>query len=287
MKRAVVASWATVARRHATIGDLLAVGVVVDALSESGCHVKLALPGEPLPEIGEGPRVWVSGPVDFSYDKQSAILGHDGAGWIVSGATLISREPGHPIRADITTARDAPGQPTNADFAILAPITAKGRRAAVLLRGHQPEYRQDESIHQVVASGVRSALQSTGYFPLPLATDCPEGFDPIVAAATLEDVLAQSDLVVTSRLHGVIHALRAGKFPVVIDEIIEGGKVSACAREFDLPFLRPEGDFVERLIALIHDCRARDTAEIALLRTKLESSASTNLARLVGLVGQQ
>ncbi len=284
MRAVTIASWATLGSRHATVGDLLAVRVVVNELRRNGLSAYHVLEGEPMPGLGEGFRIWVCGPVDFSYDKQQAVLGRDGAGWIVSSASVIRSMEATPVLADLSTARDLAGSTAKADFAILAPATAKARRAAVMLRGHQPEYRQDHSIHLSVERGVRDALRSTGHFPLALGTACPDGLDPEVAAAGIEDLFSSSDVVITSRLHGIIHALRAGKYPVVIDEIVNGGKVSACALAFGIPFLLPGEDFARQVVSAIESCRCRSAEEVAQLRETMQASARDNLNRMLRLV---
>ena len=91
-------------------------------------------------------------------------------------------------------------------------------------------------------------------------------------------------MVITSRLHGIIHALRAGKYPVVIDEIVNGGKVSACALAFGIPFLLPGEDFARQVVSAIESCRCRSAEEVAQLRETMQASARDNLNRMLRLV---
>jgi hypothetical protein len=213
MKTALIASWATIAHRHATIGDWLAVQVVIDALHRAGVPTKFASRDQfhvDQPALSEqAVPVWVCGPIDFSYDKQQSILGRNGTGWIITDATLISTESSAPVEADISTVRDGPGRPTSADFAVLAPEEDPARIAAVMLRGHQPEYRQSPSIHQAVEVAVAAALNTTLHYQIQLNTRNPPGLSPGKAAAALEFLLAHASVVITSRLHGIVHAVRS------------------------------------------------------------------------------
>lgn len=283
-----IASWATLGTRHATIGDLLAVDVVREALRAAGLetvlltHPSAADAGSSMQRnSAAAPRVWVSGPVDLSYVKQRAILGERGSGWWISNATLIENFEMRTLEADVSTARDGPGLPTKGDFAILAPRTRPPRIAAVLLRGHQPEYRQSESVHQQVADAVGDALREAKCFPVRLDTMPPLGLSAAEAAAGLEALLAEADVVITSRLHGIIHSVRAGKVPIVIDEIAAGGKVSACGKEFGLDILRPGPQLAGQLIAALSNRTEESAAGADQIRRAIEQSAKNNLGSLV------
>jgi hypothetical protein len=228
--------------------------------------------------------LWVCGPIDLSYDKQQEILGRDGTGWIITDATLIATDLSTPVQADISTVRDGPGRPTSADFAVLAPAEDAARIAAVILRGHQPEYRQEPSIHQGVEAAVASALNATLHYQIQLNTRNPQGLPPGKAAAALEFLLEHVTVVITSRLHGIVHAVRAGVLPIIIDEIIGGGKVTACATAFGLPVLRPGPDLSDRLIEALTNHEHKRHADAANLRERMRRSAKANLEKLVRLV---
>jgi|GEM_PF-5114094 len=288
MKTALIASWATIDHRHATIGDRLAVQIVIDALRRAGVPAELASRdqfNEGKPALSEQAiPVWVCGPIDFSYDKQQEILGRDGTGWIITDATLIATDLSAPVQADISTARDGPGRPTSADFAVLAPSEDAARIAAVMLRGHQPEYRQAPSVHHGVEAAVTVALNATLHYQVQLNTRNPAGLSPGKAAAALELLLEHAAVVITSRLHGIVHAVRAGVLPIVIDEIIGGGKITACATAFGLPVLCPGPDLVDRLIEALSNYEHKLNTETADLRERLRRSAEANLEKLVRLV---
>jgi hypothetical protein len=291
MKTALIASWATIDHRHATIGDRLAVQVVIDALGRAG--VPTALPSRDQFRAGQldlseqAILVWVCGPIDFSYDKQQEILGRNGTGWVITDATLITTDLSAPVQADISTIRDGPGRPTSADFAVLAPPENAAQIAAVILRGHQPEYRQAPSVHHDVEAAVAAALNATLHYQVPLSTRNQPGIPPGKAAAALEFLLQIAAVVITSRLHGIVHAVRAGVLPIVIDEIIGGGKITACATAFGLPVLSPGPDLAERLIEALANHEQKSHAETADICEQMRRSAEKNLEKLVRVVTTQ
>jgi hypothetical protein len=109
--------------------------------------------------------------------------------------------------------------------------------AGVILATGQAEYgdrRRHDQVHRAVTGWVKEQDCA----PLPLdtrldRTDWRHCGTPDQFAA----ILRRLDIVVSSRLHGVVFALRTGKPVLAVDPVASGGKVSAQASAWDWPAL--------------------------------------------------
>lgn len=280
--RVLVAGWFSIAGGHATVGDWLSLQSVCDALAAAGIPFDVSYPGD-----GNGTdyrvKVWVCGPVDRSYPPQHAFLG-DGTGWILTSTTLITDRLDLGA-ADVSTARDGDGVPTRADLAYLATPLARGAFAAVMLRGMQHEYRTTQSHHERIRTAVHNAVLRAGMYPVELTTRVSGAASPTVLGAGLERVMKAAAVTITSRLHGVMHALCSGSVPVVVDEVPNGGKVTAFAREFGLPILlTAEQCTTERVITAIDEvCHIKDGIAGSIL-ARARDSARDNIECMVSRV---
>lgn len=276
-----IASWGSIAQRHMTTGDQAARDVVVAALESSGVECRVVTEQSPPP--ADALKIWVSGPVDLSYAPQRAVLG-DGSGWLLAGTTLITDRLA-PTLCDTSTARDGPGVPTRGDLAALAPRETGGGFAAVMLRGAQPEYRHRADQADAIAQAVQHTLDKLGLWSLPIGTHQPAALTSGQMLTGIEKVLSAATVVITSRLHGVIFSLRAGRVPVVIDEVDGHGKITDLATAFGLPVYLDSprcsvGEITEA-IARVADCTDADASRIL---ESISRSAQANLDAIVKAV---
>lgn len=282
-RRVVLVNWGSIEDRHLTVGDHLATAVVQDALNDAAVPHRLLRADETIldgePEPGSTAKVWVCGPVDRSYGPQHEIIG-DGNDWTLLDATVLrSRaDSGH---ADLRFARDGEGLPTRGDIASLAELS-KGGFAVLVLRGRQPEYRVDADTSAETAQIVTGAIERLGLLPVSIDTILPPILSASQTGSGIEALMRAATVVISSRLHGCIHALRAGQVPVVIDEVRGGGKVSAMAEAFEFPVLVPAHRIASDTIALAVGSVGRlavDRASDILLR--IQQSAAENLQRFI------
>ncbi len=135
-------------------------------------------------------------------------------------------------------ARDAPGTAGRLDLAAAVPVPAVPV-AAVILAGAQPEY--------AARAGTRRLTDELGGW---LATlDCARMMvDTRLAhgdwrnpatAAQVEAVIGRADVVVTTRLHGLVLALKQGVPVLAMDPVTGGAKVAAQAAAWGWPVLLP------------------------------------------------
>lgn len=103
-----------------------------------------------------------------------------------------------------------------------------------------------------------------------------------VLGAGLELLLSGSGVIITSRLHGIMHSLRAGLIPVVIDEVPDGGKVSSFSKEFGIPILLNYRQCnSEAIKASIKAVRTINTSKSIEILKAAQSSATANLKALI------
>jgi len=102
--------------------------------------------------------------------------------------------------------------------------------------GRQPEYG-DRQRYDVAHEKIERLLASFDAAVVPIETGVPAGDGPIRAAteARIESLIARMDALVTTRLHGLVYALKNGVPAVVVDGVAGGGKVLAQARTLGWP----------------------------------------------------
>lgn len=134
-------------------------------------------------------------------------------------------------------ARDGAGDPV-VDLAA-APVIDPVPVVGVILSKPQAEYG-GRGRHEDVAPRLTEWLCARGCARVPLDTRL-DRLDWRLAAdpGQLVSVLRRLDLAVTTRLHGLVLALRSGIPAIAVDPISGGGKVTAQARAWDWPAVLP------------------------------------------------
>ncbi|HEU5085525.1 MAG TPA: polysaccharide pyruvyl transferase family protein [Acidimicrobiales bacterium] len=235
----------------ATAGDLLAartVGAWLDAagiahdvaVSEAlADHVPDGVRWDDVPADGYTDVAVVCGPVGDAPPLTDLLTRFAGARrWALDVTMLQRRDEWDPF--DAWWARDGdPAVEPRPDLALAAP----GEPApvvALVLAHDQQEYA--ERRHAEVHAVVRSVLSDADVAVVEVDT-C---FDPANAtglrtAAQVEGVLRAVDVVVTTRLHGLVLGLRNGTPVLAVDPVAGGAKVAAQAEALGWPeVLRPE-----------------------------------------------
>lgn len=231
--RALVAGWFSFPWMGATAGDLLAADVVEQWLEQVDCPYDRAV----APTLGEGVDVvtvdpscythlvFVCGPLGrgeplltlFERFGHARVVG-------VDVSMLQALEEWNPF--DVLLERDS-SRLARPDIALLADVPLVPVVALVLVH-EQKEYAGGR--HRIVHDAIRDALSSLSVAQVAVDT-C---FDPPNATGLhtpeqVVSVLARADVVVTTRLHGLVLGLKAGVPVVAIDPVAGGAKVSRQA----------------------------------------------------------
>ncbi|MFE9249793.1 polysaccharide pyruvyl transferase family protein [Streptomyces sp. NPDC007088] len=140
-------------------------------------------------------------------------------------------------------ARDGdPASPPRPDLAALAPAGPTPPLVAVVLTGGQGEYagrRRHEEVSDILTAwiGARDCAR--------LPVDTRLAVDDWRLCATAEQflsVVSRCDAVLTTRLHGLVLALRAGVPVLAVDPVGGGAKVTAQARALRWPAVLGAGE---------------------------------------------
>ncbi|MFC4000861.1 polysaccharide pyruvyl transferase family protein [Prauserella oleivorans] len=244
----LVTGWPSFLHGEATAGDVLSMRRVVAALTEAGIACDVAWspgfrPGELHLDDADPGRyshlVFACGP---AHGEQVRGL-HErfpACTRIAVGVSVIDEHDPAVTGFHRVLARDGAGQQRQ-DLAASAE-TSRVPVVAVILAPGQHEYgtrRRHEQVHKTLQEWL--VRQDCARVPLDTRLDtsdwrhCATG-DQFVSA------LARFDVVVTTRLHGLVLAVRTGVPALAVDPIAGGGKVTAQARALGWPALLPAED---------------------------------------------
>lgn len=240
--RVLVTGWSSFVHGEATAGDVLSMEAVRDSLVEAGISVDLAW----------SPRLR-SGGLDLeqadphAYTHLLFVCG-PAHGWQVRqlheqfarcrrlavGVSIVAPDDPAVTGFHQVIARDGDGALAHHDLAA-TPRCAQVPVIGVVLAHAQHEYgirQRHDDVHALLTSW----LGRQDFARLPFDTRL-DGGDWRFARTPdqLESMIRRLDMVVTSRMHGLVLALKNGVPALAIDPIAGGAKVSAQAAAWDWP----------------------------------------------------
>ncbi len=301
MSRVLVAGWFSFTEVVATVGDEASGLVVQGWLNQAGLEADLAYAdylGRGVDLATVDPQryshlVWVCGPLIADPLLDRLLCRFEGVPRLAVGVSVLDGPTA--ARFDQVWARDGAGPP-RPDLAAVPPEDAAapgvGLRAgppvvATVLAPVQAEYG-DRGRHDLVRQTVEQWVAERGLGCFEVATDLltaghrPWRFEQ--ARATL----ARADVVVSSRLHGLVLGLAAGRPVIACDPVAGGAKVGAQARALGWPVLL---DGEELTGGRLDDALARclgpgspsaDWDQVALARRRLRAELTDRLTGRVG-----
>lgn len=156
---------------------------------------------------------------------------------LAAGVSVV--DPAHPAATGFhaVVARDGTPAPARRDLAAGAPVGPVPPVAGVVLSAGQGEYGSRRR-HTEVNERITGWLAGKDCAPVPAETRLAT--DDWRLCATAEQFLAlvaRFDVVVTTRLHGLVLGLRTGTPVIAVDPVAGGAKVSAQARAAGWPAL--------------------------------------------------
>jgi len=262
-----VAGWFSFAEMGATAGDLAARDLVCDWLETAGVEVDVAN-AEPF-----------AGGVDWTqadparYSHVVFVCGPAGNGWPLTEllerfrscrlvglnlsmlealevwnpfAELIERDSTRGANPDITFASISP------------PVPVVG----VVLVHAQREYADPR--HVQAEAAVERLLAGRELAPVRIDTRLDVPGNPLRSPAAVESLVRRTDAVVTTRLHGLVTALKLGIPAVAIDPIAGGAKVARQAQTVGWPIAFTVDELDDRALAEALDfCLSPDGRTLA------------------------
>ncbi|GAA2825362.1 polysaccharide pyruvyl transferase [Aminobacter aminovorans] len=232
-----------------TIGDLMAVDNLSASLRRRGIehavisHPELQIPGHlPVDDIYSikpvRKVVFVCGPITDSRDLSDLLSIHRHAGKIAAGVSILPNQAKMNRRFDQIVGRDGI-DPSYFDLAVSETVEPAGKNrpletVGICLRGPQSEYGARRAGMALQAETIlQDAVRGSGLRPLEIDTV----LSPSNSAGAIHACFASSDIVLTTRMHGALLALAAGKPVIAIDQVPGGAKVTAVVGKTGWPFV--------------------------------------------------
>jgi hypothetical protein len=243
LHRALVAGWFSFEGRKATFGDVHAMEVVRPWLEELDCPYDIA--GQPQNRV-DGVDINLIDPKEYSIFI--FVCGPWGGGGsllqrfshcLKIGVDLSIRNSSHGF--DLIFPREFAS--THAPDLAFDAKSNEVDVVGVALVHPQPAFG-DRQRHAEVQMAVDRYFESSGAARIQLDTLLHENTAGIEGVAQLEAMIRRVDVVITSRLHGLVYSLKNGIPAVAIDPIAGGAKVTSQASALNWPILL-EGDGID------------------------------------------
>jgi len=241
--KVLVAGWFSFEDMGATAGDLLSKNIIGQWLQESGLSFDVAL-AESFAE---------QGCVDWKLSDPSAytmvifVCGPFGNGSPV--AEMLERF-GHCQLVGVNLSLLQPLSEWN-PFSLLLErdssltsfpdLTFYGKKKKVPVVGIILAHKQKEygakSLHDQANAAINRLIARTEMSAVPIDTSLKNNAGGLRTAAEIESLIAAMDVVITTRLHGTVLALKNGVPVVAIDPVAGGAKISLQTKTIGWPVL--------------------------------------------------
>jgi hypothetical protein len=290
--RTLVTGWFSFEAMSATAGDLLARDVACSWLERAGHPYDLAH-AAPFP----GGVDWRT--VDPErYTHVIFVCGPFGSGWPLTdflarfarcrliglNLSMLERlDSWNPF--DALFARDS-SEAARPDLTFLAK-PALVPVVGVVLVHRQPEY--SGGLHEMVDAAIHRVLAARDVAVVGIDTRLDVNATGLSSAAQVESLIARMDAVVTTRLHGLVMALKHGVPPVAVDPIAGGAKVRRQAETIRWPVLLAAESLTDAALAgaldycltgeargFAHECRRRAVEALRTLEHEVLASLATS-----------
>ncbi|HEX2312374.1 MAG TPA: polysaccharide pyruvyl transferase family protein [Thermomonospora sp.] len=242
--RVLITGWPSFLNGEATAGDVLAMEAVRDALDEVGVPCDMAWSpvfrpsGPSLAEVDPARYthlVFACGPlVGEQVQRLHERYAH--CRRIAVGVSVVDPEDPAVLGFHEVLARDGGGLEPRLDLAAELPVPDVPVVGVALAPG-QPEYggrRRHDRVERELTAWLNA--RDCARVPIDTRLDVYGWRNPSTPAQT-EALIRRMDLVVTTRLHGMVLALKNGVPALAIDPVEGGAKVGAQARAWGWPAL--------------------------------------------------
>ncbi|WP_188987811.1 polysaccharide pyruvyl transferase family protein [Saccharopolyspora thermophila] len=239
--RVLITGWPSFRHGEATAGDVLSMRHVAAALSARGIPNDLAwspvlVPGQDLDRARPADYthlVFVCGPAR-GWQVEALHERYAGCHRVAVGVSVLDPQDPAVVGFHHVFARDGGAADPALDLATPAPA-GRVPVAGVALAPAQPEYgtrRRHEEVHRVLVDW----LTGVDCAALPLDTRLdPRDWRCCSTVDQFTSLVDRTDVVITSRLHGLVFGLSRGRPVLAADPIAGGAKVAAQAAVWRWP----------------------------------------------------
>jgi hypothetical protein len=291
-RRALVAGWFSFECMGASAGDLMARDVAGEWLRAAGIAYDVALAA---PFAGGvdwrltnpddySHLIFVCGPIGNGPPVDELLRRFSAAVRVGLNLTMLQRlEDWNPF--DLLWERDS-SVDSRPDMAILAEVRSVPVVGLIRI-DHQPEYSARDRHHEVDAAFGHLLAQREAAV-VPIDTRLDTNTTNLRTPAEIATLIGRTDVVLTTRLHGAVLAIKAGVPPVVIDSVSGGAKVSRQAARLGWPAVLSVDQLTHEALEHAFDwclsqegrsaalaCRTRALAELSILRDQVISALKT------------
>jgi hypothetical protein len=305
----ILLAWYGAFDGHGTIGDLLSVLAVSRYLASRGVDVSLAsarrfagMEGMVVDWEQVAPEdfdcfLFTCGPIIQHHPETSSLFRHfEPVQRMAVGVSLFPPDhANHSNPFDVVLAREG-GPVQYEDVALLAPLaelppaprSREEVRVGVVLRGEQGEYGPENCLWQRTAEMVGEALEELFSERPGEAISIENHLERSgLSPAEFEELYRGCDLVVTSRFHGAVMALRHDVPFVAVDQITGGAKVFELLANRGWPHVyRADRCDAPRLAEALRDALTTERADtLRRHRARRVAEAHHTLAELGRLLG--
>lgn len=270
-QRILISGWFSFESPHNTAGDLLAKQSAVSWATKAGFSCDVAVPtpssSDEIATTAINPSdytamVFACGPVTASLvpflrkfvDIKRIALNVS----IVPTADLTNE-------FDIIIPRDSP-EVANPDIS-LASRSESVPVIGLIYVGRQKEYPDQQ--HRRVEEMVESVVNKIGAAVVKIDTKLPYNEYGLTTIAQVESMIRHMDIVITTRLHGSVLALRNSVPPIAIDSVPGGAKVLKQMRALNWPLVYTVDTLnKERLEEAVRMALTEQSSQLAATRTK-------------------
>jgi hypothetical protein len=286
---ALITGWFSFEQMGATAGDLLARDLACEWLQRAGYPYDVAL----APPFHGGVNwrladpgayshvVFVCGPFGNGEPLTMFLERFGGCRLVGLNLTMLeSLETWNPF--DLLLERDSSAT-SRPDISFLSRRTLVPVVGVVLI-DTQPEYKERDA-HEVASNAIRRLVASREMSAVLIDTRLDTNSTALRTTSEVESLIARMDVVLTTRVHGTVLALKNGVPPVVVDPVARGGKVRRQAETISWPVtlaadgltdeaLRQGFDYclTEDARVKAQECRERATSMIQEVRDEFISS---------------
>lgn len=264
--KVLIAGWFSFKDMGATAGDLICRDLVSDWLTSAGidCDLAVAPPftgGVDWDQVAADAYthvIFVCGPFGNGWPVSDFLHKFQSCGLIGLNLTMLDRlENWNPFDLLIERDSDVTVRP---DMSLLA----KPKRVPIvglILADRQKEYGE-RALHDLANSVIDRLLDSREAAVVKIDTRLDPNRTGLRSASEVESLIARMDVVVTTRLHGTVLALKNGVPALAIDPIAGGHKVQRQASRLGWPlcFLADQTD--ERELANAFDFCLTESARL-------------------------
>ncbi|WP_091559954.1 hypothetical protein [Klenkia taihuensis] len=239
--RVLVVGWFSFTEVIATVGDERAAEVVTGWLARAGIahdvawarYLDRGVDHARVDPAGYTHLVWVCGPLLGDPLVEGLLRRFAHTRRLAVGVSVV--DPATAARFGAVWPRDAPGCPPRPDLAIDPPGDGPAVVATVFAPV-QPEYG-DRGRHAQVQAVVERWVADRGLGSFDVGTDLLTPSGQRRRVGQVQAVLGRADVVVSSRLHGLVLGLGRGRPVIAVDPVVGGAKVSAQAAALGWPVL--------------------------------------------------